>query len=310
MLIESLIQQEENEYLDYKEQYFENFDHILHDLLCLLNSENEGNRYIIFGVKDKTKEIVGIENDIYRYKWQDDNLQDWLQHIAFNRKPHIKFEEVEYCGNHLGLMTIKNRYDKPFYLKKSRGGARAGVVYTRNGSSNTPKDETASDVDIERMWRERFGINLGSIDRLSLLMSNKVNWVQNEKGIIHHKQHPEFYIRSSDEEQRFDEKNVYREAIKIPSASKGDYIKEFEIYYFSTHIASVRLITIDESRYIMPNFDLSFPDKDSFQMFVLKKSLDYRFFRIYQHLNNHVRSFEIFYNSFTEEENQYLFYPL
>lgn len=159
------------------------------------------------------------------------------------------------------------------------------------------------------MWRERFGINLGSIDRLSMLMSDKANWTQNDEGVIHHKQHPEFYIKISDEEDKFEE-NFYRVSIKIPSPSKSDYIRKFDIYYFSTHIASVRLITIDESRYIMPYFDLNVLQNDSFRIFVSKQSLDYKFFRIYEYLNNHIRTFEYFNNSFIEDEDQFLFHPL
>lgn len=119
MLIDNLIAQEESEHLDYKQQYFKSFAQLLHDLLCLLNSEHEEDRYIVFGIKDKTKEIIGIEQDVYRPKWKDENLQDWLNHVPFNRKPHIKFEEIKYCQKLLGILTIKNRHDKPFYLRKT-----------------------------------------------------------------------------------------------------------------------------------------------------------------------------------------------
>ncbi len=69
------------------------------------------------------------------------------------------------------VLIIKNKPYKPYFLlkdvkrkTKEEGGkksdkteARAGVVYSRVASVNTPINETASEVDIKNMWKSVLG---------------------------------------------------------------------------------------------------------------------------------------------------------
>ena len=41
---------------------------LLHDIICMANNKHIGDSYIIFGIEDKTYNIVGVENDKNRKK--------------------------------------------------------------------------------------------------------------------------------------------------------------------------------------------------------------------------------------------------
>lgn len=311
-ILRGLISENESEGIDFKASYSASINDHAHDILCLLNSSYDGDRYLIFGIKNKTKEVLGIENDPNLNIWQEHYFQDWLRKLDFNRKPDIKFFESEYNGRKLGIVFIKNRHDKPFFLRKTVGNAKAGVIYTRNGSTNTPHNETATDADIENMFRERFGINLGSIDRLYRLMDDYKNWARTEDGTtIHHVDHPEFHIKDNEDSTEFEE-NAYRKRMHIPSASKIDSIYKYQIYYFNTHIADVRLIFFDTGRITMPWFDLEFSDNfpDGYNLYISKESLDYKFYKIYMNLKTGLYyGFEHYGRAYIEEQNRFLFLP-
>jgi predicted HTH transcriptional regulator len=77
-VLSNLTSQAESEFLDFKEIYTD-FKAYIHDILCLLNSNSNSDRYIIFGVRDGSREIVGIENDPNRKKWKENNISDFIR---------------------------------------------------------------------------------------------------------------------------------------------------------------------------------------------------------------------------------------
>lgn len=309
-LMQDLLRVGECESVDFKQQYENDFNKHVHDILCLLNSDADGDRYIIFGVEDKTKNIIGIENDPFRDKWRDDFIQNWLHNLPINRPPTIAFYEINFSDKSLGVLAIKNRHDKPFYLLKNVDKARAFVVYTRHRSINTPVDSSADEVSIENMWRERFGINLSPIEKMNRLIKETDNWYMNPEGNIIHNKYSEFSIIEVEQYDMFDKDNVYRKKIKILSASKHDFFQTYHIYYFNVLLAKARVIIFDEYRYLMPDFDFEVSDDDVTKIFIDSNSLDYYFYKILIRTSTTYQPFEQFQDSYNLIDNKFILYPV
>lgn len=80
--IETLIQTgREDDWWDFKECYHEDKASLLHDIICLANNRANKDAYLIFGVQDKTFNIMGVENDTNRKNQQ--NIVDFLSSKSF-----------------------------------------------------------------------------------------------------------------------------------------------------------------------------------------------------------------------------------
>lgn len=134
-LIDMLLYRGEGDTLDFKlQQYeFENVDDdkksvLLKDILAFANAWRDGAAYILIGVRDGTREIVGIDKDI-----DDSRLQQFING-KLNRPLHFSYRSVEYEGRILGLYTIPVQA-RPVYATKNIGKVKADTVYVRRGSS-------------------------------------------------------------------------------------------------------------------------------------------------------------------------------
>ena len=155
----NLISEKESEKLDFKRQFHENTAELLHDILCLCNSSFDGDRFIVFGIaNDKT--FHDISND--PNKKTNADIQDFLRQARLNLIPKVELNFFSYNGGEIGILHISNSSQKPFFLRKDyqkgKSLVRAGVIYTRLGDTNIPRNEVAPDEHIETMWKERFGL--------------------------------------------------------------------------------------------------------------------------------------------------------
>ena len=117
----TLISQDECEYLDFKSKFQETNIELLHDILCLANSYAASDRYLVFGVQDVTKEVIGVQNDQKRKK--SHHIQDLLRQSYFNRIPTVSLRTIIYSPIHniqVDVLIITNRPDKPFFLTKDK----------------------------------------------------------------------------------------------------------------------------------------------------------------------------------------------
>lgn len=273
--LEVLLSQPESENLDFKRQFHNNNVQLLHDIVCLVNSYVAGDKYLIFGVEDD-KTVVGVQSDPMRKK--NANIQDLFRQSNFNRIPTVNIQTIEYKTNiEVDILIIRNRPDKPFFLLKDmtfQGKTmRAGVIYTRLGDTNIPLQESASEVQIELMWRERFALGLPPLDRMKLLLDDFENWSSiNEDTQLYHKQFPEFTVRrGSIINQHFRE--TWSE--KFPDKNASSF--EVKIRYFETILLQETFVFCDGFRYKVP-----LPKRDSLQIFYIpKESLSYKIARIF-----------------------------
>ena len=69
--VQELIQTgREDDYWDFKECHHDDKAALLHDIICLANNRANRDAYLIFGVRDKTFEIIGVESDSKRRNQQ------------------------------------------------------------------------------------------------------------------------------------------------------------------------------------------------------------------------------------------------
>lgn len=116
-LIEDLIRTgREDDWWDFKECHHEDKAALLHDIICLANNRADRDSYLIFGVRDKTFEIVGVENDPHRRNQQ--NIVDFLSTKSFagQVRPRVEVRTVCLEEHEVDVFIIKNSTDVPYYL--------------------------------------------------------------------------------------------------------------------------------------------------------------------------------------------------
>lgn len=191
-----LIKETESVYLDFKEKYHDKNDDLLHDILCLSNSDHSGDRYIVYGINDSRERIGLAEEPSHSV----DGLIQFLQGSGINKTLHnyVELFSFEQDGKYFALLRIKNVPLKPFFLLKKIKNIQAGAIYTRHGSKNTDKDKTATDDEVLLMWRERFGLDRKPLDKVLDFLDDTENWKRLETG-RESDFHPEFYFEYSPE---------------------------------------------------------------------------------------------------------------
>ena len=117
----------EQEWFEFKENWFEPVQ--LGEYISALSNaaayHSEENAYFIWGVNDKTHEIVGTTFNQYR----DYNKEPYQNYLARNLSPSIgfEFEELEMDGKRVVVLTIPAAKNVPTAFDESR--------YIRIGSS-------------------------------------------------------------------------------------------------------------------------------------------------------------------------------
>jgi predicted HTH transcriptional regulator len=134
----ALLQKPEGTKLDFKEQIQLRTDSEKKELakdVCAIANSKGGRGYILFGVEDHTKRIVGIEEKKYR--------EEQIQQIISQRcdpPVQLTFEIVLLENKPLGVLTIYKSNQKPHQIRQT------GTFYIRRGSTTdiARREEIAS----------------------------------------------------------------------------------------------------------------------------------------------------------------------
>ena len=254
-LLDSLLEQDECEFLDLKQEFHANKIDLIHDILCLANAYTEEDRYLVFGISDD-KQIIGLTTIPDKKQADIINL---LSNIGLNRIPSTTFNLIEYKEKNLAILTIKNRPTKPFLLTKDYQEPKDGkprklsknAIYTRSGDTNTPKDSTATEEQLELIWRERFGLDSSPLERLDLFLNESKEWIESqyEPQSFYYKKFPEFTIvDAKDDLYNFREIWTDNSQFEDPSISCSIY----HCKYHTTVLASLYMLHVDGARYTIP----------------------------------------------------------
>ena len=242
---------------DFKLHHHENRAELIHDVLCLANAGHDGPRYLIYGVKDKTYKLHSIENSQNRKTQADlvglfrDNIKRFFQ----SRMPSFYLREVRIGPSTVDVLVIVDEPHKPYYLIEdypcNGKKVRSHHTYTRVGDTNTPIIDSAPPHEIERMWRERFGLDKSPLERARQYLGEPELWKdEREDGFgeatWYHTTFPEFTLRvdSTSSEHLDCNPEWTRGEIRKDDNAAG-YLK---LYYHQTLLAQVYFVVFDNRK--------------------------------------------------------------
>jgi len=175
----------ENTHIDFKKTFKDEGGnpYLVHDILCLANADYNGDRFLLFGVDDAAN-IVGIGADPNRKNRE--KIADMLGNAMINHPLIFDMYTVNLKGVEIDVLQIPNLSHKPYYLMKdycehNKTVVRCGVVYTRYGNKNTDRDGSAKEIEMDKMWRERFGLTQLPLQRMLNYIEGTSQWSRSEK---------------------------------------------------------------------------------------------------------------------------------
>jgi len=280
--LSELISYEESDWLDFKREWHNSTLNLIHDILCMSNSDSQNNRYIVIGYDEANKKFYDLNNDHRRKK---DDIYNLLNTSNLNRIPDIDIFTLTINDNELDIIKIKKTHYRPYFITKSKSRdnrtINAGSIYTRCGSCNTPIDSTAPENQVQDMWRERFGLDLSPLERMNLYLSDTNNWkhvcdeAYKDKVIYYYSKFPEFTFEYEYPECLPDYDGKYKLPYSFTNTIGNSYQTKLKYKYHTTILYTEDLFLCDNKRF-----------------YLLHPHIDY----IYYNINNH-SDFHVFANS-------------
>lgn len=186
--LQKLIGSKEDDRHDFKEQWYEpgkdgsDKAEMLKDIFSFVNTVHDKNCYLIFGVTDGTREVVGVENSTNRYNTQQ--ITDWLSKLPIEPEtPRVRIDTVNVQDHEVDVMVIQNTDKVPVFLsseKKGKGFGKhrigPGQVFTRREDTDTPISGTANYNQLVELFRKHLGLNLPIKDRFKKVLKDWENW--------------------------------------------------------------------------------------------------------------------------------------
>lgn len=184
----------EGEFWDFKREWYkpEKKVDLLVDVMNMVNTINHQDCYIIIGVDDKTGKVIGVDQDKHRMNRQ--LLQNFLRSKPFaqNYYPRTDVNTFKIYSESLkknveiDVITIFNENCVPIYLAKNASIKQnrplsPGLIYSRVGDSNTERDKSTTDDQMEKLWRKRFHLDVSIYDRFKFSMQNPEQWEKIER---------------------------------------------------------------------------------------------------------------------------------
>lgn len=248
----------EGTYWEFKLQHHENRADLIHDVLCMANADHEGDRFLIFGVEDSKSAVHSIDNTPNRRRQADvaglfrDNSTKFFQ----SRIPDFHLRELDYAGNLLDVLVIEDKPHKPYYLvedyKHGRRTVCAHHIYTRVGATNTPPHDAAAPHEIERMWRERFGLDMPPLERAKRYLYDPGKWLPvSERAfsgdeIYYYTTFPEFTLRFEGRDSPWH--TGTEEWARGEIATGGTLTCHVNLNYHQTLLHRARYVSFDDGR--------------------------------------------------------------
>ncbi|WP_090072427.1 ATP-binding protein [Cohaesibacter marisflavi] len=271
-----LSQNKEGQYWDFKRIHHQNKGELIHDVLCLANAEHDGQRYIIYGVSDEDFSVVGIDRSQARSQADILDLFSSNQSkFAFDQYPDFHLETILIDEKEVDVLIIENHFKKPYFTTQKIEGVRENFIYSRKLDRNTPQNRSAPPSDIERMWRERFGLNLSAKERAKGFLADHDNWEQytldNGNAGWFYKIFPEFTIKVEDAADHIDSRQEWTRG-EIDENRNSPYF--YTIYFHQTRLAQIHAVSFDNHKMSMvaPNWEpamrgrLYFYEQDSLDL--------------------------------------------
>ncbi len=261
MLINS---KREDDYWDFKEKHHANKANLLHDIICMANNRADRDAYIIYGIADKSFQVVGVENDENRRTQQ--NIIDIIKSKKFSAgiRPRIELRTLTIEGLEVDVLTVKNSTDTPYFLLESftdnKRTVRAHHIYTRIGDTNTDIDKSADINIIEYLWKKRFLLTRSPFEQLIKRLENKSEW--NQDGYTYFNiYNPEYTITIDD-----DHEDLSPEFYCYAMTNEKAVFQSISVNYFGTKLYGTQAVVLDGGRYSTPVPEWGFLHFDKYKI--------------------------------------------
>ncbi len=251
----------EGTYWDFKFEHHKNKDDLIHDVLCLANAKHDGARFLVYGVDPDSFHLHSIDKDSGRRTqtdlagWFRDNANKFFQ----SRFPEFYLQEITIEGTLLDVLVIEDAPHKPYYLVERYKKIPAHHVYTRICDTNTPPNNAAQPHEVERMWRERFGLDIPPFERAKRYLREPDAWSPLPESFrsnadSYHKIFPEFTLRATDAEDYMD---CYQEWTRGEIRTDNNHAGFYELYYHQTRLARIHYVSFDNRKksIVTPNWE-------------------------------------------------------
>lgn len=182
--IRKLISIDEDEFHDFKLEWYtpHQKDEMIKDIFSFVNTAHHQDCYLIFGIHDGDKKIVGIENDENRLN--NEKITGYLNNLPIANRdiPKVAVKTLSINNHLIDVLIIKDTSNVPVYLKKEykpkgcRYVIHPGQVFCRMNGIETSIIGTADDYQIEKLWRKRFGLDLSIKDQYKVKLLDVNNW--------------------------------------------------------------------------------------------------------------------------------------
>lgn len=164
----------ETETVDYKLEFYKNlpYSDLPKDIAAFANHPSDDDKFIIFGVEDKTKAVYGLKNEPFG------DISEIENYLFKTIEPYVKIEAecFDYFGKRVAYIKISSQNkNRPYVIKKTCGNKayiEKGDIYIRKGTCNQKADR----MDIDAMY-ENNGECRVSIFHDDILISPNENGV-------------------------------------------------------------------------------------------------------------------------------------
>ena len=252
-LIEELIAaNREDDWWDFKQCHHQNKADLLHDIICLANNRANRDAYLIFGVEDKTYNIIGVENDSDRRNQQ--GIVDFLRSKSFagQVRPRVEVRTISINDHELDVFIVKNSTDVPYYITKDYNDGqkriRANYIYTRVQDNNTPIDTCADINHVEYLWKKRFGLITTPLEQVNVLLKKPDDWIE-EESRYYHKMFPQFTIEIEKDDDDSGRCRMFYHHVQMNNRFSYGTIK---LFHYTTQLFSCQCTGLDEDRMTAP----------------------------------------------------------
>ena len=263
-----LVRLTEGQHWDFKQEHHKFKSDLIHDVLCLANTEHKGPRYLIFGVGSNGQDLYCQKKAKGRRSPEDitslfvDNTGKFFQ----DRIPELHMFELEVDGCALDVLVIEDRPFKPYHLVgeyKEGGGKPVHPyhIYSRRNSVNTARNASAAPDAIVDMWRERFGLTLSPRERFLMYLMDREGWESagwrtGWDWMLFYRDFPEFNLRKQEHSDKFHEVDINQEWTQGEIAESRGWCW-YELYYHETCLYTIPQIIFDGGKksMIIPDWE-------------------------------------------------------
>ncbi|MFL2121859.1 RNA-binding domain-containing protein [Marinilactibacillus psychrotolerans] len=251
LIINLISLKQEGAYWDFKREWYESNQDLLHDIICMSNNLVNRDSYILIGIdEDEDYIIKDVSNNPNRKNTQ--KIVDFLKDIKFagDIRPIVYVETLNFDDDIIDVIVIQNSSNTPFYLKEKYKGVFSNQIYTRIQDTNTPTNSSADIDKIEWLWKKRFGLIETPVERIETFLGKPDGWVNGPYGEMqkYYKDFPEYTITY---DFASDNRDGYVYYLFSQSDSKPNWM-DIKIYYHQTLLTEIGGISLDGGRYMTP----------------------------------------------------------